>query len=661
MDAKPQRLPRVMPITTNFGDENAVAGKQPTHQRNKSAGNVKHGTVAGGMNAAAKRTAFGDVSNIAHGVVDFGPKDLQKPRIAILAPREKQPADEEKDKSRQGGEAFLRPPQRSFAPAVTNIPAYPPTQVENIRVEPPLKPAAAKKATFIFSDEGKNNGKPKSEAPPKTDDSASVMDNQVKNPRHFRSQPQLRTEQQPVLGRTQSRHLGSQQGGALINHVDDDVTEAPYHDAVESLSSLSTHVQDHLQVEPAAYAVPETQWDQQSSSHAEAQLAVASEASPYHADQDAATEPDDNWEEDDGDMYDDQGYTTAHSFKSHGDNTTGGVTIMLAPKVTAKVQKELDIARAIVESTTTEEQIEEEEWDPTMVAEYGEEIFTYMRKMEAEPNLAPNPHYMDIQSDITWSMRAVLMDWLVQVHNRFNLLPETLFLTVNCIDRFLSVKVVSLSKLQLVGATAIFVAAKYEEINCPSVQEIMYMVDGGFTVEEILKAERFMLSMLDFELGWPGPMSFLRRISKADDYDIDTRTLAKYFMEVTIMDERFVGSPPSYIAAGAHCLARMMLRKGHWTAAHTHYSGYTLLQLKPLVSLIIECCNDQVMHHWAVYDKYQSSRYKHVSAFVRSEISKGFRLSFEPNLHCNPDRQLLDEFTASMQYVISGDRLIPMP
>jgi len=141
-----------------------------------------------------------------------------------------------------------------------------------------------------------------------------------------------------------------------------------------------------------------------------------------------------------------------------------------------------------------------------------------------------------------------------------------LFLCVNYIDRFLSSKIVSLGKLQLVGATAIFVAAKYEEINCPSVSEIVYMVDGGYTVDEILKAERFMLSMLQFELGWPGPMSFLRRISKADDYDLETRTLAKYFLEVTIMDERFVGSPPSYVAAGAHCFARMMLKKGDWVS-----------------------------------------------------------------------------------------------
>ncbi|OIW29708.1 hypothetical protein CONLIGDRAFT_562556, partial [Coniochaeta ligniaria NRRL 30616] len=612
-------------VPSSFGDENAVAGKQLVHQRHKSVGIVKSGTNAVGMNAAAKRTVFADVSNTAYAPVDPAPKDLGKTRISTLAPREK-PTIADKEKGHQGGEAFLRPPQRPLGPSIaplqaTNIQSgpKPPAHLELPRVETFVKPIATKKATFIFSDEGKDSGKPKFEAALKADDSTSTMENQVKNPRHFKSQPQLRTEQQPVLRRTQSRHFGSNPG-PLIN-VDEDVTEAPYHDAMENLSSLSTLIQDQLQVQPAAQTAQETGFDQRFNTQADPQATT----DDYRVDQDAMTEPDDNWDEDDGDLYDEQGYTTAHSFKSHGDNTTGGVTTMLAPKFTAKIQKELDIARSIVESTTTEEQIEEEEWDTSMVAEYGEEIFAYMRKLEA--TLAPNPHYMDIQSDISWSMRSVLIDWLVQVHNRFGLLPETLFLTVNCIDRFLSVKVVSLSKLQLVGATALFVAAKYEEINCPSVQEIMYMVDGGFTIEEILKAERFMLSMLDFELGWPGPMSFLRRISKADDYDVDTRTLAKYFLEVAIMDERFVGSPPSYIAAGAHCLARYMLKKGHWTAAHTHYSGYTLFQLKPLVSLIFECCTDQVMHHWAVYDKYQGARFKHVSVFVRTEISKGFRLS----------------------------------
>ena len=161
-------------------------------------------------------------------------------------------------------------------------------------------------------------------------------------------------------------------------------------------------------------------------------------------------------------------------------------------------------------------------------------------------------------------MRAVLMDWVVQVHGRFQLLPETLFLAANLIDRFLSCKVVSMNKLQLVGATALFIAAKYEEVNCPSVGEMVFMVDQGYSAEELLKAERFMLTLLQFDLGWPGPMSFLRRISTADDYDLETRTVAKYLLELTIMDERFLGCPPSFTAAAAHCLARMFLMKGHW-------------------------------------------------------------------------------------------------
>jgi len=239
------------------------------------------------------------------------------------------------------------------------------------------------------------------------------------------------------------------------------------------------------------------------------------------------------------------------------------------------------------------------------------------------------------------------MDWIVQVHHRFSLLPETLFLCVNYIDRFLSCKVVSLGKLQLVGATAIFVAAKYEEINCPSVQEIVYMVDGGYTADEILKAERFMLTMLQFELGWPGPMSFLRRVSKADDYDLETRMLAKYFLEITIMDERFVGSIPSFTAAGAHCLARLMLKKGSWvrsasslamsriliclqSPAHVYYSQYTYSQLRALLVAMLSCCEDPQKHHAAVFEKYGDKRFKRASFYVQSEMAKGFALPSLP-------------------------------
>ncbi|KAF4551168.1 G2/mitotic-specific cyclin-4-like protein [Elsinoe fawcettii] len=316
-------------------------------------------------------------------------------------------------------------------------------------------------------------------------------------------------------------------------------------------------------------------------------------------------------------------YTTVRSLNM-GSDTTGGATIVLAPKYTAAIRAEIASAKELVEANRTPEEIEDDQWDMSMVAEYGEEIFDYMRVLEER--MRPNPHYMDLQTECQWSMRAVLLDWLVQVHARFQLLPETLFLSVNYIDRFLSCKVVSLAKLQLVGATALFLAAKYEEVNCPSISEIVFMVDGGYTMDEILKAERFMLSMLAFELGWPGPMSFLRRISKADDYDLETRTLAKYFLEVTIMDERFVGCPPSSTAAAAHCLARQMLRKGDWTPAHVYYSNYTYAQLRPLTAVMVECCEDPNKHHAAVFAKYQDKRYKKASFFVQTEMQAGFCL-----------------------------------
>jgi hypothetical protein len=113
---------------------------------------------------------------------------------------------------------------------------------------------------------------------------------------------------------------------------------------------------------------------------------------------------------------------------------------------------------------------EVDEWDPSMVSEYSDEIFEYMGGLEMKS--MPDPNYMETQNEIQWHQRTTLVDWLVQIHARYHLTPETLWIAVNIIDRFLSKRVVSLVKLQLVGVTAMFIAAKYEEIVAPSVDEV---------------------------------------------------------------------------------------------------------------------------------------------------------------------------------------------
>jgi hypothetical protein len=244
--------------------------------------------------------------------------------------------------------------------------------------------------------------------------------------------------------------------------------------------------------------------------------------------------------------------------------------------------------------------------DPLMVSEYVVEIFEYLKELEIAT--MANPDYMDSQNELEWKMRGILVDWLLEVHTRFRLLPETLFLAVNIIDRFLSAKIVQLDRLQLVGVTAMFIASKYEEVLSPHVQNFRHVADDGFTEDEILSAERFVLAALNYDLSYPNPMNFLRRISKADNYDIQTRTLGKYLLEIGCLDHRFLAHPPSQVAAASMYLARLVLERGPWDATLTHYAGYTEEEIQPVLQLMIDYLSGPVVHE-AFFKKYASKKF----------------------------------------------------
>lgn len=269
--------------------------------------------------------------------------------------------------------------------------------------------------------------------------------------------------------------------------------------------------------------------------------------------------------------------------------------------------------------------------DPLMVAEYVNEIFDYLKELEMQT--MANPNYMDSQAELEWKMRGILVDWLLEVHTRFRLLPETLFLAVNIIDRFLSCKVVQLDRLQLVGVTAMFIASKYEEVLSPHVTNFRHVADDGFTEDEILQAEKFVLQALDYDLSYPNPMNFLRRISKADSYDVQTRTLGKYLLEISCLDHRFIAHPPSQIAAAAMYLARLVLDRGDWDATLSYYAGYTEDEIQPVFLLMLDYLHGPVIHD-AFFKKYASKK------FLKGEIpinpSIGDMLTFISSLHGRP-------------------------
>ncbi|KAL5370809.1 hypothetical protein DPSP01_014658 [Paraphaeosphaeria sporulosa] len=209
-------------------------------------------------------------------------------------------------------------------------------------------------------------------------------------------------------------------------------------------------------------------------------------------------------------------------------------------------------------------QEEDEDDEDKSLSEYADEIFENMRS--SEKRMKPDPDYMS--SYIDWSKRSMLIEWLVQVHERFDFSPQTLFLCVNYLDRFLSVKMIDEERLQLVGATALFLAAKFEG-DCLSLRDIVTLGKEAYSKKDVLQVERDFLRELDCAMNWPGPMSFLNRVSKVDSYDVEICTLAKYFLETTIVDELFVAYVPSFLAAGAYCLALLTLTEGGWVRCST--------------------------------------------------------------------------------------------
>ena len=299
------------------------------------------------------------------------------------------------------------------------------------------------------------------------------------------------------------------------------------------------------------------------------------------------------------------------------------------PKTTTRrtsqqLKKQAEEAAAAIEASKRQKTViaepqvwddldEEDREDPMMVSDYVVEIFENLR--ESEKRMMPDPHYMVKQKELRWKMRAILVDWLVEVHQKFKLLPETLFLTVNVIDRFLSLRSVPFSKLQLVGITAMFIAAKYEEVYAPSVTQYVYMADGGYEVEEVLKAERSILTTLGFNLQYPNPLNFLRRVSKADDYDLNTRTMGKYLMEVTLLDESFLKYTPSMIAAAAIYISRWVHSNCEWNANLEHYAGYSEKDLQSCVTEIINFLHKEPGLE-SVKNKYSLEKNRYVACTV---------------------------------------------
>ncbi|XP_041975405.1 G2/mitotic-specific cyclin-B2 isoform X2 [Aricia agestis] len=273
---------------------------------------------------------------------------------------------------------------------------------------------------------------------------------------------------------------------------------------------------------------------------------------------------------------------------------------------------------------------------PLLMSIYIKDIYYYLTQLEEKYPIEED--YLKFQTVITGKMRATLIDWLVEVQRQFKLVLETFHLTVGIIDRYLQVVPnVQRNQLQLVGVTAMFIASKYEEIYAPDVGDFVYVTDNAYTKADIFQCEKDIITKLGFCFARPIPLSFLRRFVKAARGTSKNHHLAKYFVDLCLVEYSMAHYHPSHLAASAICLSLYLLSgkplSEVWSPTLSFYSGYSLENIEPVMRKIAQIViNVEKSKHKAVYNKYTDPTLAKVSTLPQLKGEAIFELANSESL-----------------------------
>ena len=158
-------------------------------------------------------------------------------------------------------------------------------------------------------------------------------------------------------------------------------------------------------------------------------------------------------------------------------------------------------------------------------------------------------------------MRPYLLDFLIEAHQAFGLLQETLFLTINLLDRYCSKRIVYKKHYQLVGCAALLIASKYgdRKDRVPTIKELKNMCCSLYEDDMFLQMEWHVLQTLNWVIGHPTIDSFLQIAVERLEYDPEVEHMASYIAEIALFQKEFVGTRPSEMARSSLALARCIL------------------------------------------------------------------------------------------------------
>ena len=239
--------------------------------------------------------------------------------------------------------------------------------------------------------------------------------------------------------------------------------------------------------------------------------------------------------------------------------------------------------------------------NPQLVKIYFNEIFNFLES--TEENFQIKSDYFLLHTEINHTSRAFLIDWLVTLHSKFRLLQETLYISVNLVDRYLSRRMVTKKQLQLVGVTAMFIAAKYEEIYPPNARDFLLATEQAYTKQHLIKMEVDMLKVMNFQVTFPTAWRFMEKYPEVNSGG--NNLLAEYLLELGQVEFIIVKHKPSVQAASVIYLASLLMGKNqNWKVDDLQGS-----QMQDCVKDFLKVFKSAASHPLtSVRDKYQKKK-----------------------------------------------------
>ncbi|KAK9937373.1 hypothetical protein M0R45_014168 [Rubus argutus] len=213
-------------------------------------------------------------------------------------------------------------------------------------------------------------------------------------------------------------------------------------------------------------------------------------------------------------------------------------------------------------------------------------------------------------------MRGILVNWLIEVHFKFDLMQETLYLMITLLDQYLSQVPIKKNEMQLVGLTALLLASKYEDFWHPRVKELISISAESYTRDQVLGMERLILKKLKFRLNTPTPYVFMLRFLKAAQSDSKLEHLAFYLIELCLVEYEPIMVKPSLLCAAAIYVARCTLHiTPAWTPLLCKHARYQVSQIRDCAEMILRFQKAAGVGKLKVtYEKYMRSDLSRVAA-----------------------------------------------